>query len=36
VRDEIVFHPVETVDEVLALALEREDAITLPQVAGAA
>jgi ATP-dependent Lon protease len=36
VRDEIVFHPVETVDEVLALALEREDATTLPPVAGAA
>ena len=36
VRDEIVFHPVETVDEVLALALEREDATTLPRVAGAA
>jgi ATP-dependent Lon protease len=36
VRNEIVFHPVETVDEVLALALEREDATALPQVAGAA
>jgi ATP-dependent Lon protease len=36
VRDEIVVHPVETVDEVLSLALEREDATTLPQVAGAA
>jgi len=31
-----VFHPVETVDEVLALALEHEDATALPQVAGAA
>jgi ATP-dependent Lon protease len=36
VRDEIVFHPVETVDEVLSLALEREDATTLPQVAAGA
>jgi ATP-dependent Lon protease len=36
VRDEIVFHPVETVDEVLSLALEREDASELSQVAGAA
>ena len=36
VRNEIVFHPVETVDEVLALALEHEDATALPQVAGAA
>jgi ATP-dependent Lon protease len=26
VREEIAFHPVETIDEVLALALEREDA----------
>jgi ATP-dependent Lon protease len=26
VREEIAFHPVETVDEVLAFALEREDA----------
>ena len=26
VREEIAFHPVETVDEVLAIALEREDA----------
>ena len=28
VREEIAFHPVETVDEVLAIALEREDAGT--------
>jgi ATP-dependent Lon protease len=28
VREEIAFHPVETVDEVLAIALERERAIT--------
>ena len=32
VRDEIVFHPVETVDEVLALALEREGSV-VPSVA---
>ena len=29
VREEIAFHPVETVDEVLAIALEREDAEAL-------
>ena len=26
IREEIAFHPVETIDEVLAIALEREDA----------
>ena len=26
VREEIAFHPVETIDEVLSIALEREDA----------